>query len=141
MGRFFLTLVEKQLKEANILDCLIPVFAKSIEVLIGSEAYSKFSQKTAHLLEFAAQKGFDYDQVLQSKPGRQIIEELMTLYRSEMVNSKGFSEQMKNKLDQALVHNIKKINDKNPDHPLNIEEEINKAYNSFVKAIAPQAKK
>lgn len=140
VGRFFLTLVDKQLKEEKIMDCLIPVFAKSLQVLIGDEAYNKFAQKTAHLLEFAAQKNFDYDQVLQSKPGKQIMEDLMVLYRSEMVNSKGFAEQMKNKLDQALVQNMAKLNEKDPEHPLNIEEEVNKAYNSFIRTIAPKKK-
>lgn len=137
VSRFFLTIAEKQLREEGVHNCLIPVFAKSIQGLIEEESYNKFSQKINQLLNFATQKGFDYDQALQSKPGKQISADLMTLYRSEMLVNPRFGEQLKNKLDQALVQNIKKISAKNPDIPLDIEGTINKSFKSFIKAIGP----
>lgn len=135
VGRFFLTLVEKQLKQEGILDCLIPVYAKTIQSLIGDTAYSKFEAKINKLLDFAKQKGFDYNQTLMSKPGKETMIDLMTLYRSEFANSPSFAEKLKNKLDETLVQNIAKVNEKNPEHPLNIEETINQAFNTFMKVI------
>ena len=137
VSRFFLTIAEKQLREEGVHNCLIPVFAKSIQGLIEEESYVKFSQKINQLLSFATQKGFDYDQALQSKPGKQISADLMTLYRSEMLANPRFGEQLRNKLDQALVQNIKKLSAKNPDVPLDIEGTISKSFKSFIKAIGP----
>lgn len=135
VGRFFLTLVEKQLKQEGILDCLIPVYAKTIQSLIGDTAYAKFEAKINKLLDFAKQKGFDYNQTLMSKPGKETMIDLMTLYRSEFANSPSFAEKLKNKLDETLVQNIAKVNEKNPEHPLNIEETINQSFNTFMKVI------
>lgn len=135
VGRFFLTLVEKQLKQEGILDCLIPVYAKTLQSLIGDTAYAKFEEKINKLLDFAKLKGFDYNQTLMSKPGKEVMIDVMTLYRSEFAGSQSFAEQLKNKLDQTLVQNIEKINEKNPEHPLNIEETINQAFNAFMKVI------
>jgi hypothetical protein len=135
VGRFFLTLVEKQLKQEGILDCLIPVYAKSIQSLIGDAAYAQFEAKINKLLDFAKLKGFDYNQTLMSKPGKEVMIDLMKLYRSEFATSESFAEQLKNKLDQTLVQNIEKINEKNPENPLNIEDTINQAFNTFMKVI------
>jgi len=69
VGRFFVHLMEKNIKQPGIPDCLIPVFANSVQTTIGEEAYVQISGKIDRLLEFGEKKGFDYDQILDSKPG------------------------------------------------------------------------
>ena len=68
VGRFFLHLMSDQLREKGIQSCMIPVFAKSVQGMIGDEPYEKFSKKIDRLLTFADERGYDYDQALASKP-------------------------------------------------------------------------
>lgn len=139
VGRFFLALLEKPLRQEGVQECLVPIFAKSVQALIGDEAYNKFSQKIAHLLQFATDKGFDYDQVLQSKPGKEIMQNLLDLYRSEISASPSFHDQLKNKLDQALVQN----SDSGSPEQMDIEGAVNKAFIAFAKLLnvsSPQKK-
>ena len=128
VGRFFVHLMEKNIKQPGIPDCLIPVFAKSVQTTIGEELYAQISSKINRLLEFAEKKGFDYDQILASKPGKTITAEILSLYNAEMSS---FSEkQLKNNLDETLVKNIESIKN---GQELNIEDTINLAFNEFNK--------
>ena len=128
VGRFFVHLMEKNIKQPGIPDCLIPVFAKSVQTTIGEELYAQISSKINRLLEFAEKKGFDYDQILASKPGKTIAAEILSLYNAEMSS---FSEkQLKNNLDETLVKNIESIKN---GQELNIEDTINLAFNEFNK--------
>ena len=128
VGRFFVHLMEKNIKQPDIPDCLIPVFAKSVQTTIGEELYAQISSKINRLLEFAEKKGFDYDQILASKPGKTIAAEILSLYNAEMSS---FSEkQLKNNLDETLVKNIESIKN---GQELNIEDTINLAFNEFNK--------
>ena len=133
VGRFFLRVMEKQLREANIQECLIPVFANSVQDLIGDEPYSQLTEKINRLLEFAEKKGFDYDQTLDSKPGKGIAGEIMELYRSE-ADSAAFEKKIKNRLDETLVkHNVL-----GPDEePLDIEVTIDTAFSEFIRLVNP----
>ena len=128
VGRFFVHLMEKNIKQPGIPDCLIPVFAKSVQTTIGEELYAQISSKINRLLEFAEKKGFDYDKILASKPGKTIAAEILSLYNAEMSS---FSEkQLKNNLDETLVKNIESIKN---GQELNIEDTINLAFNEFNK--------
>ena len=128
VGRFFVHLMEKNIKQPGIPDCLIPVFAKSVQTTIGEELYAQISSKINRLLEFAEKKGFDYDQILASKPGKTIAAEILSLYNAEMGS---FSEkQLKNNLDETLVKNIESIKN---GQELNIEDTVNLAFNEFNK--------
>ena len=128
VGRFFVHLMEKNIKQPGIPDCLIPVFAKSVQTTIGEELYAQISSKINRLLEFAEKKGFDYDQILASKPGKTIAAEILSLYNAEMSS---FSEkQLKNNLDETLVKNIESIKN---GQELNIEDTVNLAFNEFNK--------
>ncbi len=129
VGRFFIHLMEKNIKQPGIPDCLIPVFAKSVQTTIGEEAYNQISSKIDRLLEFGEKKGFDYDQILASKPGKTIATEILTLYNAE-ANSSSFAKQLKNNLDETLVKNISSI--KNGEE-LNIEDTVNLAFNEFTR--------
>ena len=128
VGRFFVHLMEKNIRQPGIPNCLIPVFAKSVQTTIGEEAYTQISSKIDRLLEFGEKKGFDYDQILASKPGKTIAAEILSLYNAEMSS---FSEkQLKNNLDETLVKNIESIKN---GQELNIEDTINLAFNEFNK--------
>ena len=107
VGRFFIHLMEKNIKQPGIPDCLIPVFANSVQTTIGEEAYAQISGKIDRLLEFAEKKGFDYDQILTSKPGKTIAAEILSVYNTEMSSSS--EKQLKNNLDETLVKNIESI--------------------------------
>ncbi len=129
VGRFFVFLLEKNIRQPGIPDCLIPVFAKSVQSTIGEDAYEQVSKKIDRLLEFGEKKGFDYDQILDSKPGKTIATEILALYRAEM-SSASFAKQLKNNLDETLVKNIKSIEN---GQELNIEDTVNLAFNEFTK--------
>ena len=74
------------------------------------------TKKIDRLLEFVEKKGYDYDQVMDSKPGETIATEILTLCRAEM-SSTSFAKQLKNNLDETLVKNISSIES---GHELNI---------------------
>jgi hypothetical protein len=131
VGRFFVFLLEKNIRQPGILDCLIPVFAKSVQSTIGEEVYDQVAKKIDRLLEFGEKKGFNYDQVLDSKLGKTIATEILTLYRTEM-SSASFAKQLKNNLDETMVKNIESIEN---GQELNIEDTVNLAFNEFTKYI------
>lgn len=131
VGRFFIHTLEKQLREAGVQECVIPVFAKSVPMLIGDEAYNKFAGKIDHLIAFATSKGFSYDQILTSKPGKEVMQGIVQLYRSEMETTPGFEEKLRNRLDEALVQ----FSDSRPDEDYNIEDAIEQSYNAFIKLL------
>ena len=128
VGRFFVHLMEKNIKQPGIPDCLIPVFAKSVQTTIGEELYAQISSKINRLLEFAEKKGFDYDQILASKPGKTIAAEILSVYNTETSSSS--EKQLKNNLDETLVKNIESIEN---GQELNIEDTVNLAINEFNK--------
>ena len=66
------------------------------------------AKKIDLLLEFGKKKGYDYDQILDSKPGKTIAGEILTLCCAEM-SSASFAKQLKNNLDETLVKNISSI--------------------------------
>ncbi|MZH42338.1 MAG: hypothetical protein F3740_11130 [Nitrospinae bacterium] len=134
VGRFFIRLMEKNIRQPGIPDCLIPVFANSVHTTIGDEAYEQISKKVDRLLEFGESKGFDYDKILDSKPGKTIATEILKLYRAE-TDSGGFEKQLKNNLDETLVKNIASIEN---GQELNIEETVNLAFNEFKKYLNPK---
>lgn len=132
VGRFFLqNLIWKDIRKLDLPDCLLPVFAKSVHNTIGEENYEQISGKINRLLEFGEKKGFDYDKIMGSKPGKTIAEEILTLYKNEM-GSSNFEKQLKNSLDETLVKNISNIES---DSELDIEETVSKAYNEFKKLV------
>ena len=132
VGRFFLqNLIWKDIRKLDLPDCLLPVFAKSVHNTIGEENYEQMSGKINRLLEFGEKKGFDYDKIMDSKPGKTIAEEILTLYKNEM-ESVNFEKQLKNSLDETLVKNISNIES---DSELDIEETVSKAYNAFKKLV------
>lgn len=134
VGRFFIHLLEKNIKQPGIPDCLIPVFANSVQTTIGEEAYKQVSSKINRLLEFGEKKGFDYDKILDSKPGKTIAAEILKLYNAE-TSSGSFEKQLKNNLDTTLVANISNIEN---GQELNIEDTVNLAFNEFIKYLQPK---
>lgn len=132
VGRFFLTLIEKPLRQEGVPEALVPVFAKSVQSLLGDEAYEKYTQKIARLLQFASEKGYNYEQVLLSKPGKEIMQNLTDQYRLEFSSSPGFSDQLKNRLDEALVQSHKAGDS---EETLDIEQTIKTAYDTFTKLL------
>lgn len=132
VGRFFIRLMEKNIRKPGIPDCLIPVFATSVQSTIGEEAYAQVAEKIGRLLDFGEKKGYDYDQVLDSKPGKTIATEIVTLYRAEM-GSASFEKLLKNNLDKTLVQNISSIEN---GQELNIEDTINLAFDEFIKYLS-----
>jgi hypothetical protein len=89
----------------------------------------QISGKIDRLLEFGEKKGFDYDQILESKPGKTIATEILTLHNAE-TNSTSFEKQLRNNLDQTLVKNIASIEN---GQERNIEDTVNLAFNEFTK--------
>ncbi len=132
VGRFFLRLVEKNIKKPELPHCLLPVFANSVQSTIGVEHYEQMSDKISRLLEFGEKKGYDYDQILDSKPGRSIAGEILTLYKNEM-GAGSFEKLLKNSLDETLVKNISNIEN---GQELNIEDTVNLAYSEFNKYLS-----
>ena len=132
VGRFFLqNLIWKDIRKLDLPDCLLPVFAKSVHNTIGEENYEQMAGKINRLLEFGEKKGFDYDKIMDSKPGKTIAEEILTLYKNAM-GSSNFEKQLKNSLDETLVRNISNIDS---DSEFDIEETVSKAYNEFKKLV------
>ncbi|MBT5470849.1 MAG: hypothetical protein HOK41_09620 [Nitrospina sp.] len=129
VGRFFMRLMEQNIKKPELPDCLLPVFAKSVQTTIGEEQYEIMSGKISRLLEFGEGKGYDYDQILDSKPGKSIAGEILKLYKNEM-GSGSFEKLLKNSLDETLVKNIPNIENGGE---LNIEDTVNLAYGEFSK--------
>ena len=84
------------------------MFANSVQSTIGVKQYEKMSGKISRLQEFVEKRGFDYDQILDSKPGKSISGEILTLYKNEM-ESGSFEKLLKNSLDEILVKNIPSI--------------------------------
>lgn len=125
---FFVHLMEKNIRQPGIPNCLIPVFAKSVQTTIGEEAYTQISSKIDRLLEFGEKKGFDYNQILASKPGKTIATEILSVYNTE--TSSPSEKQLKNNLDETLVKNIESIEN---GQELNIEDTVNLAFNEFNK--------
>ena len=115
--------------------CLFPVFANSMKYTNGVEQYGQISGKISRLLEFGEKKGFDYDQILDSKPGISIAGEIVTLYKNEM-GSSSFEKMLKNSLDETLVKNISTIEN---EQDLNIEDTVNLAYREFNKYLSGKA--
>ena len=115
--------------------CLFPVFANSMKYTNGVEQYGQISGKISQLLEFGEKKGFDYDQILDSKPGISIAGEIVTLYKNEM-GSSSFEKMLKNSLDETLVKNISTIEN---EQDLNIEDTVNLAYRKFNKYLSGKA--
>ena len=105
------------------------------EVYNGVEQYGQISGKISQLLEFGEKKGFDYDQILDSKPGISIAEEIVTLYNNEM-GSGSFEKLLKNSLDETLVKNISTLEN---EQDLNIEGTVNLAYREFNKYLSGKA--
>jgi len=132
VGRFFLRLMEKNIKKLGLPDCLLPVFALSVHTTIGEENYEAVSSKISRLLEFGEKKGYDYDQILDSKPGKSISGEILTLYKNEM-GSGSFEKHLKQSLDEALVKNISNIEN---GVDLNIEDTVNLAFSGFNKYLS-----
>ena len=94
------------------------------------------SGKISRLLEFGEKKGFDYDQILDSKPGKSIIAgEILTLYKNKM-GSGSFEKLLQNCLDETLVKNIPNIEN---GADLNIEDTVNLAYKEFNKYLSGKA--
>ena len=93
------------------------------------EQFGQISGKISRLLEFGEKKGFDYDQILDSKPEISIAGEIVTLYKNEM-GSSSFEKMLKNSLDETLVKNISTIEN---EQDLNIEDAMNMAYREFNK--------
>ena len=120
------------MKKPELPDCLLPVFAKSVHTTIGEENYEAMSGKISRLLEFGEKKGYEYDQILDSKPGKSIAGEILTLYKNEM-GSASFEKQLKFSLDETLVKNIPKIEN---GADLNIENTVNLAYTEFNKFLS-----
>jgi len=132
VGRFFLqNLIWKDIKKLDLPNCLLPIFAKSVHNTIGEENYEELAGKISRLLEFGEKKGFEYEKILDSKPGKAIAEEISTLYKNEM-GSTNFEKQLKNSLDEALVKNISNIGN---DSELDIEETVSIAYDEFKKLV------
>lgn len=57
VGRFFLRLVEKNIRKPELPNCLLPVFANSVQSTIGVKHYEQMSDKISRLLEFGEKKG------------------------------------------------------------------------------------
>ena len=120
-------LMEKKLRKAEIPEHLLHVFATTFQSLVGDKTYNQLSNKINRLLESGKKKGFDYDQILDSKPGKSITEEIMLVYREEMERSGAFKNQLKNNLDRTLVEST------NPEKgDVNIEELVDRVFNAFV---------
>ena len=133
VGRFFLqNLIWKDIRKLDLPECLLPVFAKSVHNTIGEQNYEQISGKINRLLEFGEKKGFDYDKILDSKPGKTVAKEILTLYKNEM-GSANFEKLLKNSLDETLVKNISNIES---DSELDIEETVSTAYKEFKKLVA-----
>ena len=115
--------------------CLFPVFANSMKHITVVEQYGQIFGKTSRLLEFGEKKGFDYDQILDSKPGISIAGEIVTLYKNEM-GSSSFEKMLKKSLDETLVKNISTIEN---EQDLNIEDAMNMAYREFNKYLSGKA--
>jgi hypothetical protein len=98
----------------------------------GVEQYGQISVKISRLLEFGEKKGFDYDQILDSKPGISIAGEIVTLYKNKM-GSSSFEKILKNSLDEALVKNISTIEN---EQDLTIEDTVKLAYREFNKHLS-----
>ena len=96
---------------------------------------TNIQQNLSRLLEFGVKKGFDYDQILDSKPGISIAGEIETLYKNEM-GSSSFEKMLKNRLDETLVKNISTIEN---EQDLNIEDTLNLAYREFNKYLSGKA--
>lgn len=132
VGRFFIHIIEEELHESDLHPCVIPVLARSVSLLIGAEAYTAFSDKIQHLIEFAEKNGFDYDQMLASKPGQDIMKSIFNMYRTELKNNRGILDILKNRLDEALVD----YSVRNPDDAdFNIEESVEQAMQAFLSLI------
>ncbi|PIQ99835.1 MAG: hypothetical protein COV66_09515 [Nitrospinae bacterium CG11_big_fil_rev_8_21_14_0_20_45_15] len=131
VGRYFLRLMEHELREAGIHQSLIPVFANSIHYLAGEENIGLWTDKINRLMEFGEKKGADYETILDSKPGKMISREIMSTYKKEIEKSPSFAKKMKNNLDEALVKAI------NPDvdGDVDIEAAVEKAYSEFIKRL------
>jgi hypothetical protein len=66
------------------------------------------AKKIDLLLEFGKKKSYDYDHILDSKSGKTIARETLTLCCAK-ISSASFAKQLKNNLDETLLKNISSI--------------------------------
>ncbi|MFQ5481599.1 MAG: hypothetical protein ACE5ER_02475 [Nitrospinaceae bacterium] len=131
VGRFFIHTLEKPLRQAGVNECVIPVLAQSIPLLIGDDVHLRFAEKINHLIAFADSKGFNYEQVLMSKPGKKIMDELLRLYRTELAGTPGFEIKLRNRLDEALVQ----YTADNPGDDFDIDEAVERSLGTILNLI------
>ena len=104
-------------------------FCKFSTIHYWEKGLGQVSNKIDRLMEFDDNKGYDYDQIPDNKPGKTTMTETLKLYCAE-TNSSSFEKQLKNNLDEILVKNIESIEN---GQALNIENTVSLAFSEFNK--------
>ncbi len=129
VGRLFLHPLDDELRKGYFKECLIPVFCNSVVNLLGQEEYDQFSERIEQVIAVSQKHGIVYQDMLDSPPAKAILQDILQAYKKEMGRTQGFSVQLKNRIDTALVQYQKE----NPKEEVNIEEEVEGAYADFIR--------
>lgn len=129
VGRLFLHKLEGNLRQGSLKECLIPVFCQSVVNLLGQEVYDSFSDRIDKLISYMTKQGVVYNDMLDSKPARILMAEIIEQYKIEKNKTGSFADQLKNKIDTALVEYQRE----HPNEQFDIEQGVEDAYNDFIK--------
>lgn len=129
VGRLFLHPLDGHLRRGALKECLIPVFCQSVVNLLGQEMYDAFSKRVEQMINVAQNHGIIYNEMLDSPPAQALMQEILTAYKKEMLNTGGFAAQLKNQIDGALVQYQRD----NPGLEFDIEKGVEQAYADFIR--------
>jgi hypothetical protein len=131
VGRFFVHKMEKNLRSNKLTNNLIPVFSYSVASLLGHDAHEDYSKRLKEMIDHMTQKGMRFDEVIESESAKMLIQEIIDVYKYELIKTASFETLLKNKLDAELA----KYQMDNQDEHVDIIATVNKIYDDFLVAI------
>ncbi len=131
VGRFFVHKMEKKLRSNKLTNNLIPVFSYSVASLLGHDAHEDYSKRLKELIGHMTQKGMRFEEIIESESAKKIIQEIVDVYKYELIKTASFETLLKNKLDAELA----KYQMDNQGEHVDIIATVNSIYNDFLAAI------
>lgn len=131
VGRFFVHKMEKHLRSNKLTNNLIPVFSYSVASLLGHDAHEDYSKRLKALIDHMTQKGMHFEEIIESESAKNIIQEIVDVYKYELIKTASFETLLKNKLDAELA----KYQMDNQGEHIDIIATVNSIYDDFLAAI------
>jgi hypothetical protein len=131
VGRFFVHRMEKKLRSNNLTNNIITIFYSSVVSLQGHHAHEDYTKRQKELIDHMMLKGLRFDEIIESDSAKNITQEIIDVYRYELVKTASFETLLKNKLDAELA----RYQLDNQDEHIDIIETVNRIYDEFLETI------